>query len=271
MKPEALSILSNRKITEGHYILRCKNLPPMAKAKPGQFVQILTDDDHDPFLPRPFSFLDVTPKYFEILYQVVGRGTEILAKKRAGDALTILGPLGCGWKTNVYKRARGKILLVGGGVGIPPLYHFAKNYIALHGKKSAKDIHAFIGGRDKSLLHCRNEFKKLGVPVVVSTDNGSAGHKGLITEPLDGTLRESAAGIEILTCGPTPMLKAVSALAEKYNAACQVSVEEPMPCGFGACLGCAIKIKDDAHDEGFRYAMSCTEGPVFNAREVLWE
>ena len=159
------------------------------------------------------------------------------------------------------------VALVGGGVGIPPLYHFAQ-YFLKSGFISKKNICVFLGARRRSLLLCEKDFEKLDVDVKISTDDGSKGRKGFVTELLEDFLKDRGTpATRIFTCGPTPMLKAVSIVSQKYEVPCEVSVEVPMACGFGACLGCAIEIDDL---KGRRFAMACTEGPVFQAKEVIW-
>ncbi len=272
MFKERCVIEENKKIAPGHYSIRLRSSKISKKSKPGQFVQVLCSDSYEPLLPRPFSFLDVDKNSFSFLYQVVGKGTKILSALKRGDEVSILGPLGQGFS---LKNAK-SIVLVGGGVGIPPLYHWAKECVTKL-KVSAKNIHVFLGARDKSLLLCEKEFKKLGVHFYAATDNGSRGHKGFVTELVGEHLdRTTSVGgknsapdvVRMYTCGPTPMLKAVSALAKKYDVSCEVSVEVPMACGFGACLGCAIKVKKD---DGHRFAIACCEGPVFQAKEILWD
>lgn len=268
LSQERLKILSNRQIAAGHFIIEFASPRIATAAAPGQFVQVLADDLNEPLLPRPFSFLDTNRKSFRILYQIVGKGTALIASKKKGDVLTVLGPLGKGFRLDPFGKKPGTVILVGGGVGIPPLYHLAQTMLA---KKtvSKKNIQVFLGGRRKELLHCEKDFKRMGVAVTVATDDGSRGRRGVITEPLDDYLHKAQAGNRFMyTCGPTPMLRAVSSLAQKYEVPCEVSVEEPMPCGFGACLGCAIKVEAPG---GHRYAMSCTEGPVFDAQKVIWD
>ena len=273
LKPEELKIISNKKLCDKHYVLKLKSKTITKTALPGQFVQIMINEYHDPLLPRPFSFLDIQGESFEILYQVVGLGTKILANKTKGDKLKVLGPLGNGWA-----EPRGyEYLLVGGGVGIPPIYHWAKEAVKKN-KFNAKHISIFLGGRNKKYLHYEKQFKKLGLKIQVATDDGSKGKKGRVTDILKPQLKDNTQCI--MACGPTPMLRAISDLADKWEIPCYVSVEEPMPCGFGACLGCAIKIKADSDpanrttqtaQRNYRYAMSCTEGPVFKSKEIIWE
>ena len=276
LRQETLRIVANKKIAAGHYILEIASPRIAASARPGQFVQILTGTDCEPLLPRPFSFLDTSKKSFRILYQVVGRGTRLLSLMKPGDSVRVLGPLGCGFSEKFKTRsgARPLAILIGGGVGIPPLFHLAKTWVT--GRRSGmkpEDIRVFLGGRTKELLHCERDFKKLGIKAEVATNDGSRGKKGFVTQLVDEFLcnaGDSGRSSRIFTCGPTPMLKAVSQLAAKYETPCEVSVEEPMPCGFGACLGCAIKVKAPG-EPGFRYAITCCEGPVFSSGEILWE
>ena len=186
-------------------------------------------------------------------------------------------------------------MLVGGGVGIPPLYHLAS--AMLRSKIKKEQIHIFLGARNKVLLLCEKEFKKLGVQVYLSTDDGSKGQKGFVTQALERFLSALQAShvstaVQLFTCGPTPMMKAVAQICSKKQIACQVSVEVPMACGFGACLGCAVRVRQRTSDNGrqkmqddvqssvlqpsssessFRYAIACTEGPVFDGEDMLWE
>ena len=291
LRQERLKILSNRKIADGHFTIEFESPRIAASAAPGQFVQILVDDLNEPLLPRPFSFLDTGRRGFKILYQVVGKGTALIASKKKGESLVVLGPLGKGFCLKPFAEKDGTVVLVGGGVGIPPLYHLARTLLASKAI-SKKNIRVFLGGRRKELLHCEKEFRSLGVAATLATDDGSRGHRGVITEPLDDYLGVNYLGVWhvpdtktasktvktvsgtcqtpvfVYACGPTPMLKAVTALALKYEVPCEVSVEEPMPCGFGACLGCAIKVEAPG---GHRYAISCTEGPVFDAAKIIWD
>ena len=249
--------------------------PAIAKsAKPGQFVQLLcADDSLDPLLPRPFSFLDASGTDFSILYHVVGKGTELLSKSAKGESLRVLGPLGNGFSLGLQTAdCRLQTIMVGGGVGIPPLFHLAKTLLK-NKSVSKNNIHVLLGARNKSLLLCENDFKKLGVKLGVATNDGSKGVKGFVTDlmkllmPSGPRLSGQGQG-RVYTCGPTPMLKAVSEICVKAKVLCEVSVEVPMACGFGACLGCAISVKNEKGDQ--RFAIACTEGPVFQASSIQW-
>lgn len=266
---ERSRVLDNKRVAPGHYVLQLDAPRISSAAAPGQFVQVMCADSTEPLLPRPFSFLDVKGRRLSFLYHVVGRGTSLLSKVRPGEELWLTGPLGRGFGTAPEEATA---VLVGGGVGIPPLYHLATWLRKLPAAKRP-EVRVLLGARNKSLLLCEKDFKKLGVTLECATDDGSRGKKGYVTallEPLLGLRAPST--LRIYTCGPTPMLKAVSALALKYGAPCEVSVEVPMACGFGACLGCAIKVHDTrAGGQAHRYAIACCEGPVFGAGELVWE
>jgi dihydroorotate dehydrogenase electron transfer subunit len=261
---ERCKVLDNKKIAPGHYVLKFSSSRIAKNAAPGQFVQILCSDSFEPLLPRPFSFLTVSRKDLSVLYQTVGQGTRLLSQIAKGKELWIIGPLGNGFSK---KAAEEDLVLVGGGVGIPPLYHLAQVFVGSKIKKER--IRVFLGARDKSLLLCENDFKKLGIRLDVATDDGSKGKKGFVTGILEDFLKaQGYKKTRIFTCGPTPMLKTVSSISQRFKVPCEVSVEVPMACGFGACLGCAIKV--DA-GQSHRFAIACCEGPVFQAKDILWE
>ena len=268
MYKEVCEVLENKSVAPGYFVLKVRSKKIGKAAQPGQFIQILCSGDSlDPLLPRPFSFLEASASDFSLLYHVVGQGTELMAKFKKGDKAHILGPLGRGFS---HSGLRGQqLLLVGGGVGIPPLYHLAKTLVkADAGLK--KNIHVFLGARNKALLLCEKDFKKLGVSLNLSTDDGSKGKKGFVTQLLTAHLKKNHEKSRIFSCGPTPMLKAVSLVASEFGAPNEVSVEVPMACGFGACLGCAIKVKGETAGS-HRFAIACTEGPVFEGAKILWD
>ena len=268
MYKEDCEVLENKNVAPGHFVLKVRSKKISKAAQPGQFVQVLCSSDSlDPLLPRPFSFFEASTADFSLLYQVVGQGTELMAKFKKGDKIHILGPLGRGFS---HSGLRGQqLLLVGGGVGIPPLFHLAKTLLKTDSGLK-KNIHVFLGARHKSLLLCENDFKKLGVSLNLSTDDGSKGKKCFVTQLLTAHLKKDHAKSRIFSCGPTPMLKAVSLVASEFGAPNEVSVEVPMACGFGACLGCAIKVKGETAGS-HRFAIACTEGPVFEGAKILWD
>lgn len=271
MFKESCAVVENRLIAPGHYVLSLRSKKISQAAAPGQFVQILCSGDSlDPLLPRPFSFLTAAPGTFSILYHVVGKGTERLSKFKKGDSLPVLGPLGNGfsrWQT-LDPRPE-SLLLVGGGVGIPPLFHLAQAFLRSN-RTLKKNIRVILGARNKSLLLCEEDFKKLGVTLELCTDDGSKGRKGFVTNALSARLKAKHEKTRIFSCGPTPMLKAVSLIAAEFGVPNECSVEVPMACGFGACLGCAIKVKGTERGS-HRFAVACVEGPVFEGSSILWD
>lgn len=211
----------------------------------GQFVNLLIDGF---FLRRPISVCDKDRESFTIVYKVVGRGTEKLSKMQKGDKLDILTGLGNGYDESLSGETP---LLIGGGVGVPPLYLLCKNLIA-QGKKTT----VILGFNTKEEIFLKDEFESLGVKTLVATADGSFGIKGFVTDALKLVDDYS----HFFTCGPEPMLKAVFAATETDG---QFSFEERMGCGFGACMGCSCKTVTG-------YKRICKEGPVLRKGEILW-
>ena len=211
----------------------------------GQFVNLLIDGF---FLRRPISVCDKDRESFTIVYKVVGRGTEKLSKMQKGEKLDILTGLGNGYDESLSGETP---LLIGGGVGVPPLYLLCKNLIA-QGKKPT----VILGFNTKEEIFLKDEFESLGVKTLVATADGSFGIKGFVTDALKLVDDYS----HFFTCGPEPMLKAVFAATETDG---QFSFEERMGCGFGACMGCSCKTVTG-------YKRICKEGPVLRKGEILW-
>ncbi len=223
---------------------------------PGQFLSIRLSDKPEPLLRRPFSVHRVNGSVIEIFYQVVGEGSRILSGQKAGEFLDIIGPLGNGF--NLPPVAKGfEPILVAGGMGVAPLLFAAE-------KLKACRALVFIGAKTKSQLLCQKEFSDLGCRVKVATDDGSQGFKGKVTDLLRCFLAAMDCQLPVIyACGPRPMLKAVSSLSRELEVPAEISLEEHMACGIGACLGCVVNTR-----EGFKRV--CKEGPVFNAGEVIW-
>jgi dihydroorotate dehydrogenase electron transfer subunit len=209
-------------------------------------------------LRRPFSIYQVAGDTFSILYKAVGKGTEVLSRMRVGEELSVIGPLGHGF--TVPSLGGETPLLVAGGYGMAALYLLAQ-------RSPQKGI-VFVGGRRRVDILCEQEFRALGWEVRVTTEDGSHGEKGLVTHPLLAELRRTAAQRKLFACGPTPMLKAVSKIAEDFNVPAELSMDEHLCCGVGVCLTCVIAVKNG---EGWEYQRTCTEGPVFDARQIVWE
>ena len=250
-------------------------------ASPGQFVMIKVNNSYDPFLRRPMSIYKIDKKRgeFEILYQVVGKGTNIMSELKKGDEIDVLGPLGRGfWIPKKIERA----IIVAGGIGVAPMVALAEE-IRCKMQDARCKINVFIGGKTKNDILCKEDFKKIGAKVHIATEDGSMGKKGTCVDLLSAfSLQPSAF---IFACGPQGMLKAVADIARDKNIPCQVSLDKRMACGTGACLGCVIKVsgqwsvvsgqknkKDDAStlntQHSTHYKCVCTDGPVFDAEEI---
>lgn len=220
------------------------------EAMAGQFVEVYPDNGIN-LLSRPISICEINKEegILRLVFQIVGKGTKLFSELKFGDEVRLLGPCG-----NGYTLSEGKSVLVGGGIGVPPLIETCKQ---LKGKKIV-----VLGFRSGSFLV--EEFEKLGAKVYVATDDGSVGFKGNVVDLLRA---EGIKGDMIYSCGPKIMLKFLSMYAEENNIPCQVSMEERMACGIGACVGCVVQIKDG---EGWAYKKVCKDGPVFDSREVCW-
>ena len=245
-----------------------------AEAAPGQFVQVALSGVAGAFLPRPFSFHRASADRFQLLSRTVGPGTAAIAALRPGDRVAVLGPLGHGFELRGLG-ADATLVLVGGGVGVPPLHHVADFVRAgAAGAEAARTkVVALIGAASAELLLAVAELRALDVEVRVSTDDGSAGSHGLVTDLLGDLLRGSGGSatrrFAALACGPQPMLRAVAGICAAASVRCQVAMEEPMACGYGVCLGCAIPAASAGSDP-VRYLLLCKDGPVFDADEVAW-
>ncbi|MBM3247816.1 MAG: dihydroorotate dehydrogenase electron transfer subunit [Candidatus Omnitrophica bacterium] len=255
-------VIKNIEVMPDYYKM-VLDAPSIAKsAKPGQFVNVLVGDKFEPLLRRPFSIhrisnqKPVTSNQIEILYAVVGNGSEILSQKKSGAYLDVMGPLGNGFSMLDTKYS----ILVAGGMGIAPLLFLAETTRVQY---PASRIQILIGARTKNQILCEKEFKDLSCEVKIATDDGSFGFRGLVTELLKKLLRTiDRRPSTIFACGPKPMLKEVTSISKRYNIAAQVSLEEHMACGIGACFGCVVNTKHG-------YKRVCKEGPVFDAKEVI--
>ncbi len=244
----------------------CLSSPGIAQeARPGQFVHLRIREGTDPLLRRPFSIhrVDRERGEVQVLYQVVGQGTRLLSRKPVGERLDALGPLGHGFEVS---EEGGGVLLVAGGIGIAPRFFLCEDW--LRGRAGT----ALIGARTRDGILCHDLLRSGGVTVHIATDDGSFGDRGVVTDLLNAQLeagREASASPIVYACGPVAMLASVAALCRAYEVPCQVSLESRMACGLGACLGCAVKVRSSV-PPGYEYQRVCTEGPVFEAEEVIW-
>lgn len=221
-------------------------------AKPGQFVSLYCNEGSR-LLPRPISICEIDKKTgsLRLVYRVVGKGTEEFSKMRAGDSMEVMGPLGNGFPIETKDK---KVILIGGGIGIPPMLELAKQL------ECEKKV--VLGYRDELFLN--TEFKPYG-EVYVSTEDGSAGTKGNV---IDAIIENDLKADVIYACGPTPMLRGIKAYAMEHGITAWLSLEEKMACGIGACLACVCKSREIDHHTNVDNKRICKEGPVFNALEV---
>jgi dihydroorotate dehydrogenase electron transfer subunit len=259
-------LLYNKRIGNDYFRFALEAPCIAHKAIPGQFVNIKLTDAVEPFLRRPFSIHRVGNKNIEILYEVVGPGTEILSKKKPQEYLDVIGPLGTGFSYHLLLTDHRLPILVAGGMGVAPLIFLAEKLAEIKNQRAKIKIIVLIGTKTKKQILCENEFKKLGCDVKIATDDGSKGFKGKVTDLLRDFLRTTndERRTTIYACGPHPMLKEIANISQKYNILAQISLEEHMACGIGVCLGCVVNTKNG-------YQRVCKEGPVFAADEIVWE
>jgi len=243
MKERIFKIVSNKRIAPSIYKLILKG-DTSSITNPGQFVNILIPNK---YLRRPISICDYDSKSLTLIYKVVGEGTSILSNMTINKELNLLLPLGNGYS---LPKKYSSFLLIGGGVGVPPLYNLAKQLI-----KRKKKVTVILGFNKKEEIFYENEFKKLGCKVMVTTVDGSYGYKGFVSDVMNKVKYDY-----FYTCGPMPMLKAVYKSSKTSG---EFSFEEKMGCGFGVCMGCSCKTITG-------YKRICKDGPVLTKEEILW-
>ncbi len=278
-------IVSNKRITETCWrvVVDCPQIS--SEIKPGQFVHIRIGSEHGPLFRRPFSvFRRVALKGnrlgIEIVYKVIGTGTRVMTGLRKGDTLDMIGPLGRGFDLD---RSKPMHVVVAGGTGAACLFLLAEEI-----SKAGLPLKVLLGAETKASVLLKKEYAALKGEVMVSTDDGSYGFHGFVTQMLDQGLREGKISTDciVYSSGPEPMFKALASACEKYGIPAQISVERHMMCGIGACLACVCKV-DPNHmsrsrnlgssyfqsvpDREFGYALVCKDGPVFDVNEVIFD
>ena len=242
-------ILSQERLTDDIYSMWIQAEAIAREAKPGQFVSVYCKDGAR-ILPRPISICEVKESSVRLVYRIAGAGTEEFSGYQAGDTIRLQGPLG-----NGFSLCEERAILIGGGIGIPPMLELAKR---LPGEKTV-----VAGYRDSCLFLCRD--LRQYATVVIATEDGSVGTKGNV---LDAIREQNVTGSVIYACGPTPMLRAVKAYAMEQKLLCYLSLEEKMACGIGACLACVCRSKEVDGHTGVHNKRICKDGPVFLAEEV---
>ena len=253
-------IQAHTELAPGYWRMRLEPETFFPLGEPGQFVMVGLGPGAPRLWRRPFSIHRQADGRLELLYRVVGAMTGAMAKLTPGAAVDLVGPLGRGFRVT---EGLGRIVLAAGGIGAAPIVFLAET---LAGRlASGCAIEVFLGGRSRDHLLRREDFQRLGLPVTVTTDDGSAGHHCRVTVPLESAAARRPPDL-ICACGPPAMLRCVAETALARKIACQVSIETLMACGLGACLGCAVSGSDPAAP----YRHVCREGPVFEVSELDW-
>lgn len=246
-------VTSVTKISEDIFSIWLKDDEIVTMAQPGQFVSLYSKDGSK-LLPRPISICEIDKENstLRLVFRVVGFGTNEFSHLKIGDTIEVMGPLG-----NGFPITGDKVILIGGGIGIPPMLELSKSL-----KKSGKDVTVVLGYRD--VLFLQDEFAPYA-KVYVSTEDGSAGTKGNV---IDAIKEKQLTCDTIFACGPTPMLRGIKSYALEQDIIAYLSLEEKMACGIGACLACVCQSKEVDHHTNVNNKRICKDGPVFEAREV---
>ena len=251
-------VLSNARIASDIFDMVLAAPEMAAEAKAGQFVNIYVNRG-ELLLPRPLSIceIDAAKGTLRIVYRAAGKGTDVMSQAVARDSFMLMAPLGNEFP---IEASRKRVCVVGGGIGTPPMLELTKEILR---RQPAAEVTAVLGFRSEPIL--ADDFKAAGAEVYIATDDGSVGFRGNVVALMDEIGKEYDV---VYGCGPNVMLKFVAHWAGAHKTPCFVSMEERMACGFGACVGCAIKMKTV---DGWTYKKVCKDGPVFNAQEVIWE
>ena len=270
-----VSIDENLAMARDTYRLRIPCPEIARQIVPGQFLMVRIAACNDPLLGRPLALYDTVlddqgrPSGIEIVYLVVGKMTRRLAALPAGSLLEVWGPLGNGFPPS----PAGHLLMVAGGIGQTPFMALAREFLGLRTygdpprvAPRAARVTLCYGVRTAGYLAGVEDFERLGVEVRVSTEDGTAGHRGLVTELVEPTVRECAMSCRMVACGPEAMMEVAAKIAKRLGIGCQVSLESPMACGIGICFSCVAKVRDEFGR--WDYRRTCVEGPVFDAEDI---
>ena len=271
-------ILENEQIARDTYRVRITCEPIARLILPGQFVMMRLTNGDDPLLGRPLALYDTvvdadgTPFALDVVYLVVGKMTRKLAACGPGDEVVVWGPLGNGFSPRTTRH----LVMVAGGIGQTPFMALGREYLGgrIYGSPHrhvpvAEQVTLCYGARSSALLAGVDEFRDAGIEVRISTDDGSAGYHGLVTDLLSDWLAAATAEEpSVVCCGPEPMMRAVAEICQRRGVHCEVSLETPMACGIGICFSCVTKVVQP--DGGWDYKRTCVEGPVFDAEKIVW-
>jgi len=262
------TILANAEVAPEHYLMTLAVSGAFRDARPGQFVMLRPAGRGFPFLGRPLGIYSLAEygngARIEILYRAAGKGTKVISTLCEGDRIEILGPLGNRFELRPGMRTA---VLVAGGIGIAPLVFLAEK-LRRDAPPERLEMVLYIGAKCSAGLLGIDRMNSFGAEVRVSTDDGSAGYEGPVTDLFrEDLLSFDASKTEVFVCGPNPMLKRMGEMIADYPVTCQVLMEERMACGMGACLGCTIEVRTPT---GLEYRQVCADGPVFDLRSIVW-
>lgn len=277
-----VAIEDHQRVARDTYRLRVRCREIAERALPGQFVMLRLSGCDDPLIGRALAIYDILPTStgstdgLDLIYHVKGKFTRRLSRQQPGQMLDVWGPLGNGFPVLTCSH----LILVAGGVGQTPLLTLAKEHLGhcRYGQPSrfvprVARVTLCYGAQSRDLLAGVNDFEAQGVAVKLATDDGSAGHHGLVTDVLTEVLAEESSqhagdSVQVVCCGPESMMQAVSQVALTHDVPCLVSLETPMACGIGICFSCVAKVRQD--DGTWDYKRTCVEGPVFDASRICW-
>jgi dihydroorotate dehydrogenase electron transfer subunit len=272
-----VAVAENVRLARDTYRVRFECREMARRILPGQFLMMRLTGVDDPLLARPLALFDVVrdaegaPWAIDVVYLTLGKMTHRLARCSAGETLDVWGPLGNGFPP----QSASHIIMVAGGIGQTPFLALAKEYLGLQAygepprsMPRAQKVTLCYGVRSADLLAGVPDFCAAGMDVHLSSDDGSIGHHGLVTDVLARVLKQSAGDRLVICCGPEPMMKAVAALCQNQKVRCLASLETPMACGVGICFSCVAKVRQD--DGNWDWKRTCVEGPVFDAQKIVW-
>jgi dihydroorotate dehydrogenase electron transfer subunit len=263
-------IFKNEEVAQDCFLMSVALHSSFPDPQPGQFVMLRISGISEPFLARPFSIYSFQRERafcrIDLLYQVVGKGTQILAGLIKATQVEIIGPLGNGFD---IPQSYVNLVLIAGGMGVAPLSFLAEDLQKKACSASSK-VYIYLGAKNSEALIGVDKIKKISCTAAICTDDGSKGEKGFVTQLFQKDLKNyKPENTSIFACGPKEMLKALARILRGTKYSCQVSLEERMACGVGACLGCAVPVKQAKSAIGYKRV--CADGPVFDINEIVWK
>jgi dihydroorotate dehydrogenase electron transfer subunit len=263
-------ILKNEEIRQDHFLMRVALPAFFDEPQPGQFVMIRIAGLYDPFLSRPLSIYSFSRSRsncsMELLYRLAGKGTQILAGLIKESQVEVHGPLGCSYTVFPEKE---NIVFIAGGIGVAPLSLLAQ-YLCKKVCIPSAQMSFYLGAQTAEAIVGLDKLGRLCYNLQICTDDGTLGRKSLVTQAFKKDIKKyDPATTAVYACGPRGMLKALAGILQPTGFSCQVSLEERMACGTGACMGCAVAVKDKQGNVAYRRV--CSDGPVFNLEDVIWE